>query len=124
MTPQLTPQLHGIRVQLATTKLACKNCGREYAPADVASLTVCESCGIALVPDGIAAETSQHVIVEKDDAPAMRSDVAIDATEMLQARISVKRFEIKDCPGNYRAYAMDTTACIEAPARASWIKVG
>ena len=121
MTPQ---SMHGIRVQLATTKLACKNCGREYAPVDVASLTVCESCGIALVPNGIAAETSQRVIAEKDDAVNVNIDATIDSTEMLEARINVKRFEIKACPSKYRAYTLDTPACIEAPARASWIKVG
>ena len=117
MSPQ---SMHGIRVQLATTKLACKNCGREYAPADVASLSVCESCGIALVPDGIAAETSQQVIVEKDDATSKSSDATIDSTEDFGARISVKRFEIKDCSNKYRPYAMDTPACQPA----SWIKVG
>jgi hypothetical protein len=120
MTPQ---SMHGIRVQLATTKLACKNCGREYAPADVASLTVCESCGIALVPTGIAAETNQHVIVEKEHAPATSGDTAIDSTEMLQARISVKRFEIKDSPRRHDPYASSTDTCVNAPQRASWLRV-
>ena len=116
MTPQ---SMHGIRVQLATTKIACKNCGREYAPADVALLSVCESCGIALVPDNIAAETSQRFIFEKDAAMTKNNDATIDSAVNLEARISVKRFEIKDCPNKYRAYAMDTPACQPA----SWIKV-
>ncbi|HME51878.1 MAG TPA: hypothetical protein VKM55_06650 [Candidatus Lokiarchaeia archaeon] len=117
MSPQ---SMHGIRVQLATTKLACKNCGHEYAPADLASLSVCESCGIALLPDGIAGETRQRVIVESDDAKSKSSDATIDSSENFGARISVKRFEIKDCPNKYRACAMDAPACQPA----SWIKVG
>lgn len=115
--------MHGIRVQLATTKVACKNCGREYAPIELASLSVCESCGIALVPDGIAAETSQCFIVEKDNATSNSSDAMNYSTAKLEARISVKRFEIKDSLRNHGGYAMSMPACVQPPPRASWIKV-
>ena len=114
-----TQSMHDIRVTLATTKLACKNCGREYAPADAASLRVCESCGIALVPDGIAAETRQSIVVEKNDAPSVSSTASIDSTGTLEARISVKRFVIKECASKFRAYAIDTPACQPA----SWINL-
>jgi hypothetical protein len=110
-----------VRVQVIASKMSCKHCGREYTAADLARLTLCESCGTDLARDAIVVERIQHVIHENEPRVS-EVHAGVDAAAFT-ARISVKRHVITTgttttryndaCPANHAI----------PQGRAAWVKV-
>jgi ribosomal protein L37AE/L43A len=109
-----------VRVRVAASKISCKQCGREYTTGELASLTLCESCGMGLVRGGVAVETVQHVVAMQ--RPAEKEHVPISDASQMAARINVKRYEILPGAGNLSRESNYPLPAIRAPA-AAWIKV-
>ncbi|NMC08251.1 MAG: hypothetical protein GYA24_23800 [Candidatus Lokiarchaeota archaeon] len=113
-----------VRVRVAASKISCKQCGREYTRGDLASLTICESCGSDLSLSGIAIEMIQQALEARQPGEDILAS-ALDA-EKLAARISVKRYELRSGTGSmHRDANLAASPAIQAsraPA-AAWIKV-
>ncbi len=109
-----------VRVRVAASRVSCKQCGREYATGELATLTLCESCGTELVRGNVVVEAIQQVISAQ--RPAVKDHpFATDAID-LAARISVKRFEILPGAGNTRRDSNHPALVGRVPA-AAWFKV-
>nr|MDO8113405.1 hypothetical protein [Candidatus Sigynarchaeota archaeon] len=110
-----------VRVQVVVKRISCKNCGREYNVADLASLLVCESCGCEIKLGSIAFETFQRIEPRTANTGLIEREQASNAA--YSSRISVKRYDIAPAPRDSRPGIVHPVPCVIEPGRATWVKV-
>jgi hypothetical protein len=115
-----------VRVKVAATKVACKECKREYTLAELAALTVCETCGNDLRNGGLSV-TFERDILQKGLASRPRNNYPATGSEdtyssELLSRVQVSKYEIRPCTARRDVPARCDHA-VAPMLQASWSRV-